>query len=273
MKKKFRLSPVDEVHLHHAPLAKALMQVQFSRTPQLVSDTAETLIADALGRYPVRRRQVAVSPEMFVNGQQVAIPQAIPAAILTFAVTDGTWQVTLTDTAVALETTAYQSRDDLIDRCHEVLLAIASVALPPVVDRVGLRYIDRLSGTALSRVPEYVVPQLQVLHGGIEPELELQHSVTDSVIKISPNEVLQVRSGLLPAGAGFDPALSPLLDTSWVLDMDAYTTEAGFPFDPDALTTKIRSYSETIYAFFRWATTDIFEADHIGDTTTANEAQ
>jgi len=97
--------------------------------------------------------------------------------------------------------------------------------------------------------------------------------VTDSVIKISPSEVLQVRSGLLPAGAGFDPALKPLADTSWVLDMDAYTTEAGFPFDPDALTTELRSFGETTYAFFRWATTDAFAAEHVGDTATANDAR
>ncbi len=270
---KFSLTPVDEIHLHHAPLAKVLMQVQFSRTPQLVSDVAETLIADALGRYPVRRRQVAVAPAMSVNGQPVAMPQFGPATILTFADAPGTWQVTLTDTAVALETTAYESRDDFVARALEVFRAIASVALPPVVDRVGLRYIDRLSGAALPRVPEYVVPQLQVLHGGVAPDLELQHSVTDSLIKISPSEVLQVRSGLLPGGAGFDPALQPLADTSWVLDMDAYTTEAGFPFDPDALTTKLRSFSETTYAFFRWATTDDFAAEHVEATTTANDAK
>lgn len=270
---KFSLTPVEEVHLHRPPLAKVLMQVQFSRTPRLVSDSAETVIAEAMGRYPVRRRQLAAAPAMFVNGQPVAMPQAGPTPILTFADTAGTWQVTLTDTAVALETTAYESRDGFIERADEVFRAVADVTSPPVVDRVGLRYIDRLWGASLARVAEYVVPQLLVLHDGVGAELELQHSVTDSIIRTSPTEVLQVRSGLLPAGAGFDPALQSLPDPSWVLDMDAYTTEAGFPFNSAALTARLRSYSETIYAFFRWATTDVFEADHIGDAPAASDAR
>jgi uncharacterized protein (TIGR04255 family) len=265
---KFGLSPIDEVHLNRAPLAKVLMQVQFSRTPILVSDMGENLMAEALGRYPVRRRQVVNAPALVINGQPMPMPQMQPASALTFSEPTGTWQVTLTDTAVALETTAYATRDDFCDRALELFTAVASVALPPVVDRVGLRYIDRLSGPALARVPDYVVPQLQVLIGSVEPGLIVHHSVTDSLIEISPVDRLQIRSGLLSPNAGFDPALPALTEASWVLDMDVFTIQAGFPFDPNELAARLRSYAETAYAFFRFATTDVFEADHVGDTAT-----
>jgi len=265
---EFSLTPVEEVHLQHAPLEKVLTQVQFSRTPQLVSDAAEAQIAEALERYPVRRR--ALPPTVVINGQQIPTPQA-PAAVLSFSNPAGTWQVTLTDTAVALETSDYESRDDFCERALEVFRAVASVALPPVVDRVGLRYIDRLSGAALDRVPGYVTPELHVLFGHVAGALELQHSVTDSLVKISPEDVLQVRSGFLPPQASFDPALPALPAESWVLDMDAYTAQAGFPFDPDALVARLRSYSQAAYACFRWATTDAFEADHIGEPATAKD--
>jgi uncharacterized protein (TIGR04255 family) len=265
---EFSLNPVQEVPLHAAPLAKVLTQVQFSRTPQLVTDAAEAQIAEALGRYPVRRR--AVPPALVINGQPVPSPQA-PAAVLTFADPVGTWQVTLTDTAVALETSEYESRDDFCERALEVFRAVAASALPPVVDRVGLRYIDRLSGAALSRVTDYVAAPLQVLFGHTAPELELQHSVTDSLVKISADDVLQIRTGFLPPQASFDPALAPLPGESWVLDMDAYTSQAGFPFDPDALVARLRKYSEAAYAFFRWATTDAFQDDHIGAPAAAED--
>ena len=49
---KFSVTPVDEVRLYRAPLAKVVMQVQYSRTPQLVTDGAEGLIAEALGGIP-----------------------------------------------------------------------------------------------------------------------------------------------------------------------------------------------------------------------------
>ena len=124
---------------------------------------------------------------------------------------------------------------------------------------------------ALARVPEYVAAPLQVLFGHIAPELELQHSVTDSLVKISSEDVLQIRTGFLPPQAGFDPALAPLPGESWVLDMDAYTAQAGFPFDPDALVARLRKYSEAAYAFFRWATTDAFQDDHIGSPAAAED--
>jgi hypothetical protein len=51
--------------------------------------------------------------------------------------------------------------------------------------------------------------------------------------------------------------------------MDVFTVQAGLPFDPDALAARLRRYAETAYAFFRYATTDVFEADHIGDASSA----
>jgi uncharacterized protein (TIGR04255 family) len=264
----FRLTPVDEVHLHHAPLAKVLMQVQYSRAPQLVTDAAESIIADALGRYPVRRRQVVAGtlPSVVINGQPLQLPAGVSAGtVLLYSEPSDSWQVTVTETSVSLETTDYSTRDDFCDRASEVFQAIATVALPPVVDRVGLRYINRLTGERLSRVSEFAIPQLHGLHGRVEQPLVVQHSVTDSLIEISETERLQVRSGLLPAGAGFDPALPVLPQPGWVLDMDVYTIQGGFVFDTDDLTIRLRRYAETVYAFFRFATTDAFQDEHRGE--------
>jgi uncharacterized protein (TIGR04255 family) len=264
----FSLIPVDEVHLHHAPLAKVLMQVQYSRTPQLVTDEAESAIADALGRYPVRRRQLNVGgfPSVVINGQPVPLPAGAVSSgtVLLFSEPSGAWQVTVTETAVSLETTSYSTRDDFCDRALEIFQALAAVALPPVVDRVGMRYIDRLVGEQLPRVPDYVIPQFHVLCGAIESPLTLHHSVTDSLIEIAETERLQVRSGLLPAGGGFDPSLPLLSEPSWVLDMDVYTVQAGFAFDPGELSQRLQRYAEAAYSFFRFATTDEFQDAHAG---------
>jgi len=273
----FTTTPVEEVHLGSAPLAKVLMQVQFSRTPALITESADDAMADALGRYPVRRRTVVSPPVLLINGQPMPfqVPQASLPEVLTFSQPNGTWTVTLTDTAVALETSAYTTRADFCDRVLELLRAVASVALPPVVDRVGVRYIDRLSGEALARVGDYVIPELSVLHGRIDSGLTLERSVSESLIHISPLDRLLVRSGFLPAGSGFDPALPQIQEPSWVLDMDVFTLEKGLPFDPDILLGRVRSYAETAYAFFRFATTDAFQADHLREeqTPTVRDAQ
>lgn len=265
---KFSLTPVEEVHLHRAPLAKVLMQVQYSRTPQLVTDGAEAVMAETLGRYPVRRRQVTagVIPNVVINGQQLQLPGSItPGVALAFSDQKGAWQATVTETAVALETSDYGSRDDFCGRAAEIFAAIASVALPPVVDRVGIRYIDRLSGATVENVPTYFIPELRALVGCVEPPLWLQHSITESQIDIGPAEGMLLRSGLLPAGGAFDPALPPVGEPSWVLDMDVFTRQAGFAFEPDELTQRLRRYAETVYAFFRFATTDAFQDAHRGE--------
>jgi uncharacterized protein (TIGR04255 family) len=265
---KFSLAPVNEVHLDRAPLARVLMQVQYSRTPQLVTDSAEALIAETLGRYPVRRRQVTagVVPDVMINGQQLQLPGSItPGVALSLSDPKGLWRVTFTETVVSLETSDYSTRDDFCDRSAEIFAAIASVALPPVVDRVGIRYIDRLTGAAVEEVPTYVIPELATLVTRVEPPLRLHHSIIESQIEIGTNERMLVRSGLLPAGVGFDPALPPVDEPSWVLDMDVFTTQAGYAFEPDQLSQQLHHYAETVYAFFRFATTEAFQNAYRGE--------
>lgn len=259
---KFDLTPVAEVQLHRGPLAKVLMQVRYSRTPLLVTDGAEAVIAEALGRYPVRRRQVTVGmvPDVVINGAQLQVPGSIaPGVALLFTDPSGGWQATVTDTAVALETTDYSTRADFCERAGEIFAAVAAVALPPVVDRVGIRYIDRLTGPAVEQVPSYVIPELAGLVGCVDGPLGLHHSITESQLEIGPNERMLVRSGLLPAGSSFDPALQPIGEPNWVLDMDVFTTHATYAFEPDELTQRLRRYAEATYSFFRYATTEAFQ--------------
>jgi uncharacterized protein (TIGR04255 family) len=261
----FALEPIPELHLRRAPLAKVLTQVQFSRTPALVSDEAEARLAEALQRYPVRRQGLATGIAFTISGGGAALTQPAPSLMRLFSEATGAWQVTITETSVALETSSYDSRDDFCDRAQEILTAIASVAAPPVVDRVGLRYIDRLTGDQLVELSRYVVPQLRVLHGSVSQGLPLEYSVSDTLIRIADDERLQARSGLLPPNGGFDPALPPLNEPSWVLDLDVFTVLGGFPFDPAALGDRLRRYADYAYAFFRFATTDTFQAEFSRD--------
>lgn len=263
---KFSVAPVEEVRLHQAPLAKVLMQVQYSRTPQLVTDDAEARIAEILARYPVRRRQLAVVPNLLINGQTVQLPgPPAPSAVLSFSDPKSAWQVTVTDTAVALVTTEYSTRDDFCARGAEIFSAIEKTGLPPVVDRVGVRYIDRLTGHALSQVPSYVRPELSALAGVVNAPLAIHHSITESQIEVDTGERMLVRSGQLPPGIAFDPALPPVPEESWVLDIDVFTAQAGFPFDPAELNSRIRSFAEIAYSFFRFATTEAFQDAHRED--------
>lgn len=263
---KFSAAPVEEVQLHHAPLAKVLMQIQYSRTPQLVTDEAEDRIAEVLARYPVRRQQMAIIPSLLVNGQPIQMPSSPGSGkVLSFSDPKNTWQITVADTAVALETTSYSTRDDFCARGAEIFTAIAKTALPPIVDRIGVRYINRLTGGALDELASYIRPELRALAGCIDAPLALRHSITESQIEVGSGEQMLVRSGQLPPGAAFDPALPPVPEGSWVLDIDVFTAQPGIPFDPDELSTRLRKSAETAYDFFRFATTKAFQDAHRED--------
>ena len=130
---------------------------------------------------------------------------------------------------------------------------------PPLVDRVGLRYIDRLRGAAdLARLGDYVAPSLLGVNGHVDASLEVEYSITEALVRVASDERLKVRCGVLPPGGVFDPALPPCPEASWVLDADIFTAEGGLPFDPATLDERLRRYADHVYSFFRWATTDAF---------------
>jgi len=254
----FTLDPIDEVPLTGTFLAKVLTQVRFSRTPALVTDEGEERLAALLHRYPVRRASQTL--EVDLSAAPGAVEQKTKPVRI-FADTSQQWQLTVTESAIALETTAYASRDDFCTRAHEIFDAVTEVSTPPVVDRVGLRYVDLFQEAALDNLHNYVVPPLRVLHGLIGDGLSLEYSVSDSVIVLGVDERLKVRSGLLPAGSGFDPTLPPLPRPSWIFDLDVFTLQAGFPFDVSVLDERLRRYASHVYSFFRWATTDALVED------------
>lgn len=264
---KFTRTPIQEVPLAHAPLDKVIVQVQFSRTPQLITDEADNVLAEHLGRYPVRRREINGGFLVQVNGQPLPMVPPTPSTVLSYAAADGRWTVSIAETSASIESTEYDNRDDFCLRARELFSAIAAIALPPVVDRVGLRYINRLRGENLGRLADLVIPELRALHGAVDDTMQLHHSVTDTVLLVGENQNLQVRSGYLPPGAGFDPALPPVSEPSWLLDMDVSTSTGGFAFDAEELTERLRAYAETAHSFFRFATTEEFLRLHKGAPT------
>ncbi|MGH9072047.1 MAG: TIGR04255 family protein [Acidimicrobiales bacterium] len=256
------LDPVPEVPLVGSPLEKVLTQVVFSPTPELVSDEGERLLAAALAGYPIRRHGVSLNLSM---GPVPGAIEQTNTATRQYADRSQSWVVAATEASISLETTNYKSRDDFCQRFRGILDAVHTVAPPPVVDRVGLRYINRLRGhEAIGQLNDYVNPRLCGFQGTVDPSLMVEHSVSDSLIGVGEGERMRVRVGLLPANMALDPATMPLDEPSWVLDIDIFTTTAGFSFEPEALDDRLRRYAEHIHSVFRWAVTDAFLQAHRG---------
>src|SRR5262249_6556650 len=147
--------------------------------------------------------------------------QPTPDTNWTFEDIQASWKVTLAEQFVALETVAYSSRDDFSTRFSEIVHVIAEALRPPVYDRLGVRYINRLEGSdILDELHRLVRPT--ALAGLVVPheDVQIQHSLCDTIF-VDGEAHLQVRWGWLPAGTAIDLTVAPPTVPYWLLDLDS----------------------------------------------------
>jgi uncharacterized protein (TIGR04255 family) len=169
---------------------------------------------------------------------------------------DGRWRVSLTPEFVALETTAYKNRNDFLNRLRVILAALKEHIEPKVVDRLGVRYVDRIVGPLIKDIHRLVRPE--VLGIATTPAFKhVRHSLAENLFETSGALVL-ARWGTLPPEATVDPAaVEPMSEVSWILDLDMFSSSSK-PFDVDDIVSDATRFAERLYTFFRWAVTDNF---------------
>lgn len=202
--------------------------------------------------YPILRQEQAQA----ILFNQTGLAQGQPRPVWRFSSTSGQWRVSLSQDFLALETTAYESRSDFISRLQAILEALSTHVKPAQVDRLGIRYIDRITGEELENIAHLVRAEMRGLAGSIASE-NLQHELTEAAFR-NEKDGLTARWGLLPPGVTVDPAaIEPIEQPSWLLDIDMYSSEP-FEFDVKFIAAESRRFAERIYTFFRWAITDEF---------------
>ncbi|WP_373046597.1 TIGR04255 family protein [Vulgatibacter sp.] len=249
----FRAEPPAEVPLPNAPLVRVIGQVRF---PIVLSVNESGFIApfqEAIrGRYPVLRPEQLQGFVVGPTGPQ----QVAPQALWRFHDGGGEWRVSLAPDFVALETTAYRSRADFLERLGEVLQALAITIHPGTVDRVGVRYVDRITGDALEELATLVNPHVLGVTG-TPLDRHAESSVAENVFAIGSDGFV-ARWGRLPPGATIDPGvLGSVQEPSWILDLDMFSKEPR-EFRVEDVLGEAQRYAERIYTFFRWAVTDDF---------------
>ncbi len=240
-----------EVPLKAAPLVRVIAQLRF---PEILSMEQRDFVApfqEAIrSRYPVLRQE---QTQDLLLGPAVLVP-ARPQIAWRFGDTDGHWRVSLTPKFLALETTKYDNRSDFLSRLKEVALALDEHIDPAQVDRLGVRYIDRLTGAAVDDIAKLVRPEVRGITGTIAAKHAL-HALSESMFELKDARIL-ARWGVLPPGATVDPAaMEPATEKSWLLDLDMFSA-APMPFAVNEVVERARRYAERIYTIFRWAVTD-----------------
>ncbi len=254
-------SPIpDEVPLSQAPLIRVIGQVRFSILPAVERMESLAPFQEAIrNRYPVLRQDRAQNVVLGPAGFQ----QLEPNTVWRFTgVGDGLptpdgWSIALTKDFLALETKQYTSRQDFIDRFREALNALSSTFKPLFIDRLGVRYIDRIRGSDVANIKNLIQPQLLgILAHPVGANVD-QHAVTDAVFSMDGGK-LRARWGQLPPNSTIDPtAVEPIPEASWILDLDAFTANS-MEFNVEGGTEHAKHFAERIYSFFRWAVTPSF---------------
>jgi uncharacterized protein (TIGR04255 family) len=236
-----------------APLVRVIAQLRF---PEILSIEQGNFVApfqEAIrSKYPVLREE---QTQGILLGPGAVAP-AKPQIAWRFADTNAHWRVSLTPDFLALETTRYVSRSDFFGRLKAVAQALNERLQPAQLDRVGVRYINRITGDAVDDIAKLVRPEVRGITGTIAAT-HADQAISASLFAVKDDRVV-ARWGLLPPGATVDPAaIEPAMEKSWILDLDMFS-EAPMPFVVDQVVEQAQRYAERIYTIFRWAVTDAF---------------
>jgi uncharacterized protein (TIGR04255 family) len=247
--------PPAEVPLSAPPLVRVIAQARF---PLIASIEMQGFVA------PFQEAIRAAYPVLRPERTRITVPGAEgtrDATMWRFHDPATDWCVTLAPDFVALETGRYSSREDFMDRLRTALQALEAHVNPRVIDRLGVRYIDRVEGSNMSDLPELVRPEVAGMLRSAFAE-HIHHALSEQMFILPEGGgVVTARWGLLPARTTVDAAaLEPIEQPSWLLDFDAYQVFHGSPrtFDVDGVVQQARGFAERIYSLFRWAVTDEF---------------
>lgn len=244
--------PPAEIPLRDAPLVRVIAQVRF---PLIIAVEQRDFVSpfqEAIrSEYSVLRHEqtqgVLVAP---------AGVKPVQGTAWRFSNVEGKWRVSLTPEFVALETTNYTSRADFLGRLRAVLEALDRHVEPKLADRLGIRYIDRLTGPAVDDIASLVRPGVLGI-AATSAAAHAQHVLSETLFAVEDARLL-ARWGRLPPNVTVDPdAIEPTADASWILDLDMFTASPR-PFSVDQLVESASRFAERLYTFFRWAVTDEF---------------
>jgi uncharacterized protein (TIGR04255 family) len=250
-----------EIPLKDAPLVRVLAQLRFPKITSIVRDDFIGPFQEAIRQeYPVLRAE---------EGHDIlVVPEGVQSQVIKvwrFYNLEETWRASLSSDFLALETIGYVSRDDFIDRLRRLIEALSNHIQPSKVDRLGVRYIDRIHGEAYDQLTVLIRSEVAgILNTALGASV--QQTISESVLRVpgAPWAML-ARYGKLPPNVTIDPNVLEAIDVeSWVLDLDVFQQESR-SFDVDEVMDQVRHFTERIYTVFRWIVTDEFLVRYGGE--------
>lgn len=239
-----------KLQLVDPPLALVLVQIRWPEHAKLARDL-ETLALDfgaLLEAFPLFERRIDEGLEITPHG----IRQIPGDPAYQWKTVDDVWTVTLTRFSVSVHCVRHVGYNfgELQVHLKRVLELVSDVLQVRTISRVGVRYVNRLSSPeALARRHEAFSPEiLGYSELKVGESVELGQTMSQAVYRIDDVN-LQARSGILVPGQTVDPAVAPLHQPAWVLDIDA-SVEQKVIFDAAAVLATVGRLADVDFDFF-----------------------
>lgn len=245
----------DRTRLARSPLELVVCQLRFETRAQVDDAHVALAIHEALGgaagRYP-RFESLGQTVNLMVGpGAPPAVSQQAVSG-WRYQSADGSWIVSVAPENVSLETTGYTEWEDFSQRMRELLDVTASHIGPGIEQRLGLRYIDRITEVDASSPADwkpYLAPELLGL---------ALHDPLGAAVKITRQQLLlDLGDGYsCSVGHGFVPENNRL---NYLLDFDLFR-EGGRPFSVDRVSEALEVLHEDAGKLFQASiTSELYE--------------
>lgn len=244
----------DQTHirLESAPLEMVLCQVRWPELGYLQEDRLDPIAKDfgaRLNDYPF----YSPTPELSFSVGPTGVEQNEVGVIHQWSSQDGTKHVSLGRTFLSVYSRDYRGWAEFITEVQAVLGCLNDSVDVRRVERIGVRYLNRIvDQEVMSHLSELVKPEVlgyQALPLPVDSDVHLVQALNQTQIQVGDG-VLQVRSGVIPAGQTVDPSVEAVNGPSWILDIDA-SAEVGTPFNSDEVVERAGKLSDSAYDFFK----------------------
>jgi uncharacterized protein (TIGR04255 family) len=168
------LPDTTDTELTHAPLAVVVCQIRYGQNLRVSDTDAALKIHEDLGgrdgQYPTIEQQNVMSAQVEIGPMGLASLGAGGLAQRGWRLRsdDAKWVISVMPEFVGLETSAYTSwHGDFRDRLNALLTSIVEHVSPKIVDRIGLRYVNRLTDPDRTEMGDWVGTVVNELLGPI----------------------------------------------------------------------------------------------------------
>jgi len=240
----------DKRQLSNSPLDLVVCQIRYETNLSVGDNKVALALHEALGgrhgRY-ARAEQIQAHALNVAMGPGVepAVSSAAPLVGWRFVSGDADWIVSVMPDHVALETSAYANWEgDFRDRLGELLAVVAEYLSPAFEQRLGLRYIDRLTQADNEAPQDWSHAIRNELLGAA-----LHEGFASAVIASRQEIVLSVEESVrCTLRHGFVRESDE--PSTYLLDYDIHRQESR-PFDVDAVMTAADQFNEVGLQLFQ----------------------